>query len=369
MPNSIDVLSLIPLPARIARRPGEFVLAADCRIVMAVAQIEAAPVAEYVAGLCRGANGQPLPIAVSGTPTEGEIRLTPDPAIREEEGYRLRVGPGGVEIAARTPRGLFHGAQTLRQLAPVEIETGRAAGGAWRLPAVEIEDAPRFPYRGMHLDVGRHWFPVAFIKKYIDLLASYKLNTFHWHLTDDQGWRIEIKGYPRLTEVGAWRRETQVGDGEEGAARLDGRPYGGFYTQDDIREVVAYAAARCITVMPEIELPGHARAALAAYPALGCTPGPFEVAPGWGIFDDILCPSEATFTFLENVLEEVLGLFPSRLIHVGGDEAPTRRWAESPAVQALMAREGLTQPAEVHGYFMRRVGAFLAARGRRLVGW
>ncbi len=367
------MLSLIPLPAAVVPRAGEFILGPNSRILLTDnAQVEAVQVAEYLADMLRRATGLRLPTAAAEQPGPGDIVLAPDPAITADEGYRLRVSPDRIEIAAQTPRGLFYGVQTLRQLAPIENGPPRPAAGrsdGWRIPAVDIDDAPRFPYRGMHLDVGRHWFPVSFIKKYIDLLAAYKLNTFHWHLTDDQGWRIEIKQYPRLTSVGAWRRETQVRSAGDGTARLDGTPYGGFYTQDEIREVVGYAAAQFITVMPEIELPGHSRAALAAYPELGCTTGPFEVATHWGIHDDILCPSEATFTFLENVLEEVLALFPSRFIHVGGDEAPTRRWAASGAVRAMMAREGLARPAEVHGAFMRRMGAFLAARGRRLVGW
>jgi hexosaminidase len=364
------MLRLIPLPANIVPLEGEFTVGPNTHIILDVAQIEAMPVAETLAGLFRRPDGQPLPITIGGPPTAGEIRLTPDPSITTGEGYRLLVMPERISIAARTARGLFYGVQTLRQLAPVEIETPQsAAATAWRLPAVEIKDAPRFPYRGMHLDVGRHWFPAPFIKQYIDLLAAYKFNTFHWHLTDDQGWRMEIKQYPRLTTVGAQRRETHVGVDENGAPMFDGTPYGGFYTQDQVREIVRYAEQRFITVMPEIELPGHSRAALAAYPVLGCTPGPFEVGTRWGVYDDILCPSEATFTFLENVLAEVLDLFPSPFIHVGGDEVPTRRWAESPAVQALMARESLGQPAEVHGYFMRRAHAFLAKHGRRMVGW
>jgi hexosaminidase len=276
------------------------------------------------------------------------------------EGYELTATPGGVTLRGGGPAGLFYGLQTLRQLLPVD--------GSGRVPAVTIRDAPRFPYRGMHLDVGRHLFPVAFIKRYIDLLARYKLNVFHWHLTEDQGWRLEIRKYPRLTSVGAWRRETVLGN-QLRPYQGDGRPYGGFYTQDDVREIVAYAAARHVTVIPEIELPGHSVAALAAYPELACTPGPFEVGTTWGVYEDIFCPSERTFAFLEDVLGEVLELFPSPYIHIGGDEVPKRRWKESPVAREVIRREGLADENELQGWFVRRIEAFLRSRGRRIIGW
>ena len=360
-------LALVPLPASVAAQPGAFVLGPSTRIVLTGrAQVEAASVAQYLAELFRRPAGLPLPVVDGESANDSDaIRLSLDPGIGHPEAYRLLVSPAGIDLSARTSQGLFYGVQTLRQMAPVEVESpGIAAGVAWRLPAVEINDEPRFPYRGMHLDVGRHCFPVAFIRKYIDLLAAYKLNTFHWHLTDDQGWRIEIKKYPRLTEVGAWRRETEIAPGN-----FDGQRYGGFYTQEQIRDVVSYAESCFVTVMPEIELPGHTTAALAAYPELACTTGPFEVATGWGIKKDVLCPSVKSFTFLEDVLTEVLALFPSRYIHVGGDEVPTTAWKESGVAQALMQREGIQTVEEIHGYFMRRMSAFLAARGRQLVGW
>jgi hexosaminidase len=360
-------LALVPLPASVTPHPGAFVLGPSTRIVLAArAQVEAAEVGQYLADLFRRPAGLPLPVIEDeNADSRDAIRLSLDPGISHSESYRLLVSPAGINISARTSHGLFYGVQTLRQIAPGEVESPQiSAGVSWRVPAVEIDDVPRFPYRGMHLDVGRHFFPVAFIKKYVDLLAAYKLNTFHWHLTDDQGWRIEIKKYPRLTEVGAWRRETETTPGQ-----YDGQPYGGFYTQEQIRDVVSYAESRFVTVMPEIELPGHSTAALAAYPELACTPGPFEVATQWGVKEDVLCPSEKSFTFLEDVLTEVLALFPSRYIHVGGDEVPATRWKESRVVQELMQREGIKTVEEVHGYFMRRISAFLAARGRQLVGW
>ena len=273
--------------------------------------------------------------------------------------YRLAVRPTGITISARSATGLFYGIQTLLQLAPDDAVT---------IPAVAIADRPRFGYRGMHLDVVRHMPPLVFIKRYLDLLARYKLNTFHWHLTDDQGWRIEIKKYPRLTSVGGWRRETVVEKNFDPFIG-DGIPHGGFYTQDEVREIVAYARARHITVIPEIEMPGHSLAALAAYPELACTPGPFEVGMRWGVYDDVFCPTERTFAFLEDVLTEVIDLFPGTYIHVGGDEVTKVRWGESPIAQDVMRREGLKDEHELQSWFIRRIERFLIAKGRRLIGW
>jgi hexosaminidase len=360
---------VIPLPEHAAWQPGYFLLSRNTRI--AVRDVAAAPVGEYLAALFRPPTGLPLTFVEPGAPSGKQaIVLALDSALTQEEGYRLKVRPTGIEITARTPRGLFYGVQTLRQLAPIEIESPIAAAGVvWRVPAVDVEDAPRFAYRGMHLDVGRHFFPVEFIKRYIDLLAAYKLNTFHWHLTEDQGWRIEIKKYPRLTEVGGRRQDTQTGYGEDGRATFEGKPDAGFYTQDEVREVVRYAAARYVTVMPEIEMPGHCVAALAAYPELACTPGPFAVETRFGVFDDVFCPTERTFTFLEDVLTEVMDLFPSRYVHVGGDEVPKARWKASASAQEVMRKQGFKDEEELQGYFMRRISSFLEAHGRKLVGW
>jgi len=278
------------------------------------------------------------------------------------ESYRLEVTPAAITILAADAAGLFHGLTTLGQLVITD------SGGVVSAPLVTIVDQPRFRYRGMHLDVARHFFPVAFIKRYIDLLARYKFNTFHWHLTDDQGWRFVIDAYPRLTEVGACRRETMVEKNFDPYLG-DGVPYCGHFTQDEIREVVAYAADRYITVVPEIEMPGHALAALTAYPEYACTPGPFEVGTRWGVYEDIFCPTEATFDFLEDVLSEVMDLFPSPYIHIGGDEAPKRRWRESGEAQAVMHREGLEDEQELQSYFIQRIERFLNAHGRRLIGW
>ena len=240
------------------------------------------------------------------------------------------------------------------------------------LPCASIEDYPRYRYRGLHLDVCRHFFSVRFIKHYLDWMASCKLNTFHWHLTDDQGWRIEIKRYPRLTEIGGYRTETQIGGFHENPITYEQGRYGGYYTQEQIREIVAYAAERHITVIPEIEMPGHAVAALAAYPELACGHGPksFETSGRWGVLDDVFCPGkEPTFKFLEGVLDEVLELFPSEFIHIGGDECPRVRWKECPDCQARMAAEGLKDEGGLQTYLTHRIGRYLKAKGRRLIGW
>jgi len=324
--------------------------------------------AEYIAAVIREISG--IEVETSGIAAgEGMNSILLELASDAEsgpEGYRLSVSPSRIAIVAETYVGVFYGIQTLRQLfqsADHDLQIGSIT-----IPAVEIEDSPRFVYRGMHLDVGRHFFPVEFVKKYIDLLAMYKMNTFHWHLTEDQGWRIEIKKYPRLTEVGAYRKETILARNFDPYIG-DKKPYGGFYTQDEIREVVAYAKSRYVTVIPEIEMPGHSVAALAAYPELACTPGPFETATIWGVNENIYCPSEQTFAFLEDVLTEVMELFPSRYIHIGGDEAPKTRWEQSELAQEVMRREGLADEHELQSYFIRRIERFLLQHDRRLIGW
>jgi hexosaminidase len=308
--------------------------------------------------------GIPARAAAAGRPADVTVRIRPGPVADSlRESYRLRVTPRGITIEARSGAGIFYALQTLRQLA---ASAGNGAGRG--LPAVDISDRPRFKWRGLHLDVVRHFYSVEFVKRYIDLMARYKYNTFHWHLTDDQGWRIEINGYPRLTSVGAWRKETIKGKNFNPYIG-DSIPYGGYYTQAEIREVVRYAAERFVTVVPEIEMPGHAKAAVAAYPELACTPGPFEVGTIWGVEDDIFCPTEHTFKVLEDVLTQVMALFPSKYIHVGGDEVPKVRWKNSEFVQALMRREGLKNEEEVQNWFISRIERFLNAHGRRLIGW
>ena len=277
------------------------------------------------------------------------------------EWYSLSVTPKTITINAVHEAGLFRGSRTLIQL----LEQGRTTGS---LPCLTITDYPRFPWRGMHLDPCRHFWSVEFTKKYIDLLARYKMNSFHWHLTDDQGWRIEIKKYPELTAVGAWRKGSQVGPYSR--REYDSIPYGGFYTQDEIREVVAYAAARHINVVPEIEMPGHALAALAAYPHLGCTGGPYEVSKGWGVFEDVFCAgNDSTFAMLEDVLTEVMELFPSEMIHIGGDECPKEAWKKCAKCQARKNAHGLKDEHELQSYFIQRIEKFVNSKGRKIIGW
>ncbi len=363
---------VVPQPRALEPLAGAFRLDETVSVAVTSEDPEARRVAEAWAARVRLASGLPLPLAEPEG--EGQVVFHLDAAAGTgPEGYALTATPEGVSVTASTAAGLFYGAQTLRQLLPPAVERGGAlpdeAQVAWEVPAVRIEDAPRFGWRGLHLDVARHFSSVAFVKRYIDLMALYKLNRFHWHLTDDQGWRIEIERYPRLTEVGAWRDGSLVGSYRNEPHTFDGVRHGGFYTQDEIREVVAYAAERHVTVVPEIEMPGHASAALAAYPALGCTGEPVEVVQSWGVFEDIFCPTEETFAFLEGVLTEVMDLFPSEYIHIGGDEAPKAAWEQSEAAQEILRREGLADEHALQSYFVRRIERFLAEHGRRLVGW
>jgi hexosaminidase len=349
-------LPIVPRPAVVRHLNGNFLLG---RSTAVYADPDARPVAQWFQGQVRSEFGIALDSAAEA-PAENAVRFLLDTSL-PEEGYRLRIEPRGVTILG-PPAGLFYGGQTVLQLVAAR------GGTTLTLPAAEIQGQPRFAYRGLHLDTSRHMFPVEFLKHYLDWMARYKLNRFHWHLTDDQGWRIEIKQYPRLTEVGSLRKETLVGHSPQ-STKYDGKPYGGFYTQEQIRDVVAYARERFITVIPEIEMPGHSLAALAAYPELACTAGLFETATTWGVFKDVFCPKDTTFQFLENVLTEVMALFPSRYIHSGGDEVQKDRWKESPDAQAVIRREGLKDESELQSYFIRRMERFINSKGRRMIGW
>jgi hexosaminidase len=370
---------LIPIPREVEPGEGEFLLTPETRVLLAQPQdIETQRIVEAWLGRIREGSGLPLSMGEAEGPstilielieTDGEAgEMVPAgaglPGV-DAEGYELEVREGGVALQASGYPGLFYGLETLSQLI-TQADEGDL--NSWVIPAVDIDDIPRFQYRGMHLDVGRHYFPVAFIKRYLDFLAVYKMNVFHWHLTEDQGWRIEIQGYPRLTEVGSCRAETMVEKNFDPYVG-DSTEYCGYYTQEEVREVVAYARERFITVIPEIEMPGHSVAALAAYPELACTDGPFDVSTRWGVTQDIYCPKEETFDFLEDVLTEVLELFPSPYIHIGGDEAPKARWEESEFAQEVIRREGLADEDELQSWFIRRIENFLNAHGRRLVGW
>lgn len=298
-----------------------------------------------------------------------KISFVLDSTINNPEHYKLLISPKQIEIKASSDLGAFYAVQTLRQLLPPEFENGTYSNDKVAITCVSIEDEPNFKYRGMHLDVGRHMFPVEFIKKYIDAIAMLKMNTFHWHLTEDQGWRIEIKKYPKLQEVAAFRNETLIGHYNDQPQQFDGKRYGGYYTQEEIKDIVAYAQERFVTIIPEIEMPGHSQAAIAAYPELGCTGEPVEAATKWGVFEDIYCTKEETFEFLENVLDEVLALFPSTYIHIGGDEAPKTRWKACKVCQQRIKDEGLKDEHELQSYFISRMEKYLNSKGRQIIGW
>lgn len=287
----------------------------------------------------------------------------------KKEAYNLQVSPNRLLIEYVDGAGLFYAIQTIFQLLPDAIfADSRQKGVRWDVPCCSIEDAPAFPYRGMHLDCCLHFFSMDFLKKYIDIMAMHKVNRFHWHLTEDQGWRLEIKKYPLLTEKGQWRKETVVGSLYSGI--YDGKPYGGYYSQEEVRELVRYAAERYVTIIPEIELPGHALAAIACYPELSCgLEDHYETATKWGIFKQVYCPKETTFKFLEDVFDEVFELFPSELIHIGGDECPKASWKQCPHCQALIKREGLKDEFELQSWFIQRMERYINSKGRQIIGW
>ena len=303
---------------------------------------------------------------VSFTPQKEskKIVFTSNDSISNEEGYELKIEENSILIASKNSKGAFYAVQSLLQLMPI-----KSNGLAIAIPCLELQDEPQFKYRGMHLDVGRHFFSVDFIKKYIDLIARLKMNTFHWHLTEDQGWRIEIKKYPKLQEIAAFRNETLVGHYNDQPHQFDEKKYGGFYSQEQIKEVVAYANIRQVTIIPEIEMPGHSQAAIAAYPSLGCTGEQVEVATKWGVFDEVYCPKESTFKFLEDVIDEVVALFPGKYIHIGGDEAPKTNWKKCAHCQKLIKKEGLKDEHGLQSYFIARMEKYINTKGKQIIGW
>ncbi|WP_413799559.1 beta-N-acetylhexosaminidase [Streptomyces iranensis] len=366
-----DAAGLIPAPRHDQSRPGR----AGARIHPRRTALAAGPGTEGVARLLRTTLGQALGLSLPDGAPGGDdtISLRIDAAL-ETEGYRLTVADGRVEIAGGTAAGVHWGTQTLRQLLGPEAFRRAPLRGAetgWELAERTVEDAPRFAWRGLMLDVARHFMPKDGVLAYLDLLAAHKLNVFHFHLTDDQGWRVEIRRYPKLTEVGAWRERTKLG--HRASPLWDERPHGGHYTQDDIREIVAYAAERHITVVPEIDIPGHSQAAIAAYPELGNTDvidtASLGVWTTWGINPNVLAPTDNTLRFYEHVLEEVLELFPGAFVHIGGDECPKDQWKASPAAQERVRALGLADEDELQSWFIRHFGHWLAERGRRLIGW
>lgn len=367
-------INIIPQPDRMFVNDREFKLDQNSRIIFEDPNPALRLIAEDLAQfISSGSNFKPEVLPYSLTKSiENDIYLSIslNDSILGDEGYQIKTNNGQfISILANTARGVFYGVQSLYQLFPDAFYSQAKHADVWKLPAITVTDRSRFVYRGMHLDVCRHLFPVEFIKQYIDLLAMYKYNHLHWHLTDDQGWRIEIKAFPRLTEVGAWRDETLIGHGGTSSKVYDGEPYGGFYSQDEIREIVDYAALRYITIIPEIEMPGHASAALAAYPELGCTGGPYQVETSWGVFEDIFCTKDETFAFLEQVLDEVMDLFPSTYIHIGGDEAPKTRWKTCKTCQQRIKSEGLADEHELQSWFVQRIEKYLNQHGRKIIGW
>lgn len=362
-------LPLIPLPVSVKTLEGEFAFSKATAIRFDSRLQGEAKL--FAAELQSRSGGAPEILAETlKIKSPSEIRLDIDPSANlPVGGYKLEISPTAVSITGKDAAGVYYGTRSILQLLPPEGAPGWKDSSPEKLPAVSITDYPRFAWRGMMLDVSRHFYPPAEVKQLIDWMAFHKLNVFHWHLTDDQGWRIEIKSHPKLTEVGAWR-DSSPPYGDRNSS--DGQRHGGFYTQEQIREIVAYASARHITIVPEIEMPGHAVAAIAAYPQLGNSDIPNyapEVMTHWGVQPYIFAPKDETFRFIEDVLSEVCELFPSKFIHIGGDEAPKTQWADSKYAQSVMLREGLKSEEELQSWFIRKIGTFLETKGRRLIGW
>ncbi|MCK5851678.1 beta-N-acetylhexosaminidase [bacterium] len=370
---------IIPQPQKIEFKEGNFIL--NENTVISVSD-KTMSIGEYLATELRLSTGLPLSIEICDSDTNQILLSLVEDNKLEDEGYELVSTTDGIKITAQTPAGLFYGCQSLRQLLPPEnfskhakkvagdgdppsktnegapfSTSSSAINMEWNVPCVSITDKPRFKWRGMMLDPCRHFWDIDFVKKLINLMALHKMNIFHWHFTEDQGWRIEIKKYPKLTEIGAWRNE-------------DGKKYGGFYTQEQIRDVVKYAADRFITIVPEIELPGHSGAAISAYPELSCSGKPTEVPITWGVFENVYCAgNENTFTFLEDVISEVMDLFPGKYFHIGGDECPKANWKKCPKCQERIKNENLKNEDELQSYFIKRMENFINKNGKQLIGW
>ncbi|HEY1040809.1 MAG TPA: beta-N-acetylhexosaminidase [Bacteroidia bacterium] len=368
--SSVSILSvaqkqtypIIPQPQEIIPSTGIFTLSDSVLIVTSNASNEAKYLQEYLR------NNYNLNIAIVSTadPKKPLIILTQqktkDKAPLHDESYSLSIEKRKAEINSENLSGVFYGIQTFIQLIPVNNKE-------LKVPCLRVYDEPKYTWRGMHLDCCRHFFTKEEVKKYIDYLAMYKFNTFHWHLTDDQGWRIEIKQYPLLTTVSSQRKQTLIGKPSKNN-KYDGKPYGGYYTQEDIKEVIAYAAARHITIVPEIEMPGHALAALAAYPQYSCKNGKYDVGDTWGVYDDVFCPgNDSTFTFLENILDEVIKLFPGKYIHIGGDECVKERWKTCSKCQKRKTNENLKDEHALQSYFITRIEKFVNSKNRQIIGW
>jgi hexosaminidase len=372
-------VNIIPKPTKAEIQPGNFVITATTSIVLSETGLERS--AQFLNDYMQKFYGLRLPIIKNGRSqknNKNNIVLDIEQIDHPVPGaYAMTITPNGIEIGGSGSLGTFYAIQSLIQLLPMEKKKSLA------VPCVTIDDKPRFVYRGMHLDVGRHFFPVEFVKKYIDFIAMYKMNTFHWHLTEDQGWRIEIKKYPKLTQVGGYRNGTIIG--RYPGKGNDNTKYGGYYTQEQIKDIVKYASDRYITVIPEIELPGHASAAIAAYPQLSCFPDEAtkhpknttwsgdstgkQVQQVWGVFPDVFAPTEYTFNFLQDVLDEVMPLFPGKFIHIGGDECPKDNWKRSEFCQNLIKEKDLKDEHGLQSYFIGRIEKYLNSKGKQIIGW
>lgn len=361
-------LGIIPAPASVIASGANFTFQPKDKIAIVYSSTGARKEAELFCDYLKHIYQLDVPVmSVVKKPYKKIICFSTDYTGVNPEGYRLSVDEEQINVFGKGA-GLYYGLQSLMQM----CSTASSDKEVVTIPCAEIQDEPRYAYRGIMQDVGYHIYPVSFIKKQIDLLAQYKLNVYHWHLTEDHGWRIEIKKYPKLTEVAAFRNQTCISNYDSELCGLDGIPYGGFYSQDEIRDIVAYAEARHVTVIPEIELPGHTLAVLAAYPEYACgdNPGPFKVAESWGIYDDVFCAGkESTFQFLEDVLSEVMDLFPGKYIHIGGDECPKDRWKKCSYCQQRIKDNHLKDEFELQSYFIKRIEKFVKSKGRRIIGW
>lgn len=366
-----DFAKVVPAPDKISynAKGGDFTLSASTVINYTAGNADmernATFLAQYVKDMTKLELGKQ---AAKGKAKTGISLVLNAKAKLAPEAYEIVVDKRGVTVTGATAAGVFYGVQAIRKSLPV-LQSAESV----ELPAAKVEASPRFAYRGMMLDCARHFFPAKFVKKYIDMIALHSMNRLHWHISDDQGWRFEVPGYPRLTEVGSKRAQTVTGHNSE---LEDGVPYGGYYTDAEIRDIVKYAAERYVTIVPEVDMPGHMMAALAAYPELGCTGGPYKTGEFWGVYRDILCAgNEKVYTFIEKTLDHICDLFPGQYIHIGGDESPRVRWEKCPKCQAKIAEQGLTdskgisKEARLQGYFAKRVQKYLEAKGRKIIGW
>jgi hexosaminidase len=384
MANTDLDYQVIPKPVKLEPQVGKFLIDSNTKVSAEASLLNEG---ELLAGMLASATGEQVAFSEG---SNGNILLQIDDAIENPEGYAVEVSYDKITVTGKTSKGVFYGIQTLRQLMPAAAEKGDGSIQELTIPAVSIKDSPRYVYRGMHLDVARHFFPVEFVKRYIDLIAMHKMNTFHWHLTEDQGWRIEIKKYPKLTEIGAYRHGTII-DHHPGTGN-DNIRYGGFYTQEEVKDIVKYATERHVTVIPEIELPGHSLAAIASYPILSCFPEeptkifndmisekgreaqangtPKLVYESWGVVDDVYCAGkEETFKFLEDVLAEVIPLFPAKYVHIGGDECPKGNWKRCANCQKRMVDNNLKDEHELQSYFIQRMEKYINGKGKSIIGW